>query len=155
MNRYPKEHLDPDDDDGTMPDNVAALESCVIGRHIIKVEKDKDDYFVLTLDNKIRVRIANSNDCCAYTELREFLFHPELVNHAIMGIGTTEGYTRWHIYADAGDVLTLLVGWSAGNPFYYGYGFSFLVENIPVYKKEITTPFGEVTVLQHNESIEK
>ena len=40
-----------------------------------------------------------------------------------MGVGTTGEYTRWHIYADLGDVLELTVGWSCGNPFYYGYGF--------------------------------
>ena len=67
--------------------------------------------------------LANTNDCCAYTELEAFLLHPERVDHIIMGVGTTDTYTRWHIYADLGDVLELTVGWSCGNPFYYGYGF--------------------------------
>jgi len=40
-----------------------------------------------------------------------------------MGVGTTAQYQTWHIYADWGDVLKLEVGWSCGNPFYYGYGF--------------------------------
>ena len=67
--------------------------------------------------------LADTNDCCAYTELESFLLHPDKVDHIITGIGTTEGASKWHIYADAGDVLELSVGWSCGNPFYYGYGF--------------------------------
>ena len=47
-----------------------------------------------------------------------------------MGVGTTDGFTRWHIYADMGDVLELEVGWSCGNPFYYGYGFNITVESV-------------------------
>jgi hypothetical protein len=53
--------------------------------------------------------------------------HPERVDHIITGVGTTGGYTTWHIYADMGDVLELSVGWSSGNPFYYGYGFDISV----------------------------
>lgn len=30
---------------------------------------------------------------------------------------TTDGYTRWHIYADGDAVLELVVSWSAGNPY--------------------------------------
>jgi hypothetical protein len=54
-----------------------------------------------------------------------------MVEHAILGVGTTEGYTKWHIYADFGDVMQLDVGWSCGNPFYYGYGFDIAVEPRP------------------------
>lgn len=43
-------------------------------------------------------------------------------------VGTTEGYTKWHIYADFGDVLELDVSWSCGNPFYYAYGFDIAVK---------------------------
>jgi hypothetical protein len=52
-----------------------------------------------------------------------------LVDHIILGVGTTDGYTTWHVYADAGDVLELAVGWSCGNPFYYGYGFTITVDD--------------------------
>lgn len=136
--RYPIEVLDADDDDGTMPDNVDLLRQAVVGHRIVKAEQREVDIplyegstyhahktaLVITLDDGREVRLADSDDCCASTELESFLLHPDRVDHMIMGVGTTDGYTRWHIYADWGDVLELTVGWSCGNPFYYGYGFS-------------------------------
>ncbi len=47
-----------------------------------------------------------------------------------MGVGTTNGYSTWHIYADWGDILELSVGWYAGNTGYYGYGFDINVVDI-------------------------
>ena len=130
--RYPVEALHPESDDGTMPQNVEALAETVIGHRIVKAEqlgaKDRWDPLILTLDTGQRVVVTNTSDCCAYTSLDAFLLHPERVVHVITGVGTTEGYTEWHIYADAGDVLNLTVNWSCGNPFYYGYGFSIYVE---------------------------
>ncbi len=141
---YAIEHLDPNDDDGRMPENVEYLAAKVIGHRIVSAERKvvslpwypgsnqscEQNAFVLTLDDGTRVALADTDDCCAYTELEQFLLHPEHVDHMITGVGTTEGYTRWHIFADMGDVLELTVGWSAGNPFYYGYGFDIHV--IPV-----------------------
>lgn len=134
---YPLEHLGSDIDDGTMPENVKELADEVVGHRIVSVEEGepvKSEWsweriaaLTLTLDNGKRVQLVNTDDCCAYTELEGFLLHPELVDHVITGVGTTDGYDTWHIYADLGDVLTLKVGWSAGNPFYYGYGFRILV----------------------------
>ncbi len=125
---YPVEELDDEEDNGTMPDNVETLRSAVVGRRIVKAEKTKaggmfGGMFVLTLDDGTEVRMADTDDCCACTYLDTFLLHPEMIDHVIMGVGTTEEYTRWHIYADLGDILELTVGWSCGNPFYYGYGF--------------------------------
>lgn len=132
--RYPTETLSEDEDDGVMPANVATLAEAVIGHRIVKAEHAdvphpwlegrKTRAFVITLDDGTQVQLRETSDCCAYTELDAFLLHPEKVDHVIMGVGTTEGYTRWHIYADWGDVLELTVGWSCGNPFYYGYGFA-------------------------------
>jgi len=132
---YPIEHLHEDEDDGTMPDNVADLTEAVVGRRIVTAEKkvadrvgrDWDEGLILTLDDGTQVRLINTDDCCAHTTLDAFLLHPERVDHIITGVGTTEGYTKWHIYADMGDVLELEVGWSPGNPFYYGYGFDIKV----------------------------
>jgi hypothetical protein len=131
--RYPTEVLDGEEDDGTMPSNVGELAKTVIGHRIVSAEMTdklpeperwgRRDGLLLTLDDGRQVVLRNSDDCCAYTEIQEFLLHPERVDHIITGVGTTEGYSRWHIYADMGDVLELTVGWSAGNPFYYGYGF--------------------------------
>ena len=126
--RYPEETLDPDYDCGVMPSNVATLADAVVGHRIVSAEKSNG--LVLTLDNGKKVILRDSNDCCAYTELESFLLHPESVDHVIMGVGTTKGYDTWHIYADFGDVMELHLGWSCGNPFYYGYGFYITVEDI-------------------------
>ena len=135
--RYPEEELDSEwQDCGVMPSQIERLSEAVVGRRIVSTERRtvpeawNPDALVITLDDGTEVRLANTNDCCAYTELEEFLLHPELVNHIIMGVGTTEKYTRWHIYADMGDILELTVGWSCGNPFYYGYGFD--IDVVPV-----------------------
>lgn len=139
MTQYTSEKLDEDEDDGTMPENVAELETAVMGHKIVKAEKQSiqleyhyraEDALTLTLDNGKRVNLVNTNDCCAYTELESFLLNPEMVDHIITGVGTTNGYTVWHIFADTGDIMSLNVGWSAGNPFYYGYGFEIRVEDV-------------------------
>lgn len=110
-----------------MPNNVAALTDAIIGHRILSATQE-DGRFVISLDNGDRVFLADTNDCCAFTWLEDFLLDPEAVDHAIMGVGTTDGYTTWHIYADFGDIMRLKVGWSPGNPFYYGYGFDIHVE---------------------------
>lgn len=133
---YPPETLDEYDDDGTMPDNVARLADAVVGHRIVSVDEGVQvpgHYFgtqtgtAITLDNGKRVVLVNTSDCCAYTDLDAFLLHVDQVDHIITGVGTTDGYTTWHIFADMGDVLELTVGWSSGNPFYYGYGFDITV----------------------------
>lgn len=137
--RYPTEVLDEDIDDGTMPENVATLAEHVVGHRIVSVDEQtvpgrwygEQEATVITLDNGKRVALAPTSDCCAYTDLEAFLLHPDKVDHVILGVGTTDGYTTWHIYADWGDVLELTVGWSPGNPFYYGYGFDITVLDPP------------------------
>ena len=136
MDRYPEERLPRGDDDGTMPANVSELSENVVGHRIVSVDREmhRTSYvgdwpeLIITLDNGKRVSLVDSEDCCAYTSLNAFLLHPDMVDHVITGVGTTDGFTRWHIYADMGDVLELEVSWSPGNPFYYGYGFGILVE---------------------------
>lgn len=124
--RYPEEALDPDDDNGTMPANVAELAQSVVGRRIISAENNSIA-FVLTLDDGTQVQLLDTDDCCAYTTLKGFLLDPASVDHIVTGVGTTERYEVWHIYADWGDILKLDVGWSPGNPFFYGYGFDIRV----------------------------
>lgn len=142
MTTYPVETLGPEDDDGTMVESKEALAQAVVGHKIVKAERLVDDKryggvwgggntdMILTLDNGKRVKMRGVGDCCAYTDVEAFLLHPDKVDHIITGVGTTDGYTKWHIYADMGDVLELTVGWSCGNPFYYGYGFNIEVEDI-------------------------
>lgn len=120
IDRYPAEVLGEDSDDGTMPDSLAALGDAVIGHRIVSAERaqlanrgryfDSNQALTLTLDNGTKVQLAENADCCAYTEVESFLLNPELVDHVIMGVGTTDGYYKWHIYADAGDVMSLDVG---------------------------------------------
>lgn len=123
---YAVETLDTEEDDGTIVENVQILRENVVGRRIISFDKERQ---AIVLDGGHSVRLVNTDDCCAFTELESFLLHPERVNHIITGVGTTERYTKWHIFADMGDVLELTVGWSCGNPFYYGYGFVIVVED--------------------------
>jgi len=138
--RYPADELSTDIDCGVMPENLQELRDAVIGHKIVSAEKKSipgrwygtDNAFVLTLDIQKQVVMRNTNDCCAYTDLDNFLLHPELVDHVITGVDTTDGYEKWHIFADMGDVLELSVSWSAGNPFYYGYGFEIAVEPLTI-----------------------
>lgn len=140
VDRYPPDTLgEYDDDDGTMPDNVDTLRAAVIGRKIVSAEKKiiagswrSSHGLVLELDNGTQVELVDTSDCCAYTSLESFFLDPKSVDHAILGVGTTNGYTVWHIYADFGDVMRLAVGWSCGNPFYYGYGFDIAVKPLVI-----------------------
>jgi hypothetical protein len=136
--KYAPEVLDKWDDNGTMPDNVAELESAVVGHKIVDATRQKvankwswrsDSAFVLTLDNGKQVILRDTDDCCAFTELESFLVNVENIDHVITGVGTTDGFSTWHIYADLGDVVQMNVGWSSGNPFYYGYGFEIEVQD--------------------------
>lgn len=137
-NPYPPEVLDEDADDGTMPENVAQLATNVVGHRIVKAEKARPkgrwygecDALVITLDNGKQVQLSDTSDCCAGTWLDDFFLDPTAVDHIIMGVGTTDLYKTWHIYADHGDVMRLQVGWSCGNPFYYGYGFDIQVVDV-------------------------
>lgn len=126
--RYVEEKLGPEDDDGTMPANRDSLAEAVVGHKIVSVEKQGGSATIV-LDNGKRVKLREGGDCCAFTELESFLLNPERVDHVITGVGTTNGYRVWHVYADMGDVLALTVNWSCGNPFYYGYGFDISVED--------------------------
>lgn len=140
-NPYPTENLPDDYDDGTMPENVEKLSSHVVGRKIVSVEENVNvplEYYwgngsatVLTLDNGKQVLLHDTDDCCAYTTMQDVILHLDKVDHVITGVGTTEEFERWHIYADLGDVVELEVGWSSGNPFYYGYGFDISVRDVP------------------------
>lgn len=138
LHPYPVEVLDGEDDDGTMPANVERLRESIVGHRIVSARKGRisENYgwrqhgLILTLDTGREVTLADTDDCCAYTQLNKFLLHPERVDHVITGVGTTDDYMRWHIYADVGDVLELDVEWSPGNAFYYGYGFDIEVRDL-------------------------
>lgn len=150
VDRYPKEDLtvptvDPDygysvdgRDDGTMADSRDNLAKAVIGHKIVDVRrgnfKAHDDWYsqsglALLLDNGHIVWAAEEGDCCAFTEVKtdSIIKHLDKIDHVITGVGTTDGYEKWHIYADLGDVLEFTVDWSGGNLGYYGFGFTISV----------------------------
>lgn len=123
-----------------MSGNVDTLAEGVVGHKIVKagwVDRDfggkysyySPNQFEIELDNGTKVYLANTDDCCAYTELNNFLLYPDLVDHVIMGVEADAGFDTWHIYADMGDVLALDVSWSSGNTGYYGFGFH--IEVVP------------------------
>jgi hypothetical protein len=114
--------------------NVNDLSNEVVGHKIVKagwVDRDfggkyswySSTQFEIELDNGKKVYLANTDDCCAYTDLSNFLLNAELVDHVIMGVEAEDYFSRWHVYADMGDVLALDVSWSSGNTGYYGFGF--------------------------------
>lgn len=125
----PESFDDPNTEWDRMPPNVAELEEAVVGHKIVSVSPTSDtgdrwysSGLEITLDNGRRVIMCNTDDCCAYTELNSFLLNVDKIDHIISGVGTTEGFSTWHIYADMGDVLELDVSWSGSNG-YYAYGF--------------------------------
>jgi hypothetical protein len=139
MTKYPEETLNDDIDDGTMPGNVDELREAVVGHRIVKAERSEPKVngwgcvvaapLVITLDNGKQVQLEDTGECCAHTELSRFLLHPERVDHIITGVGTTDEYTTWHIYADMGDVLQLDLSWGMGTG-YYAYGFNITVTDV-------------------------
>lgn len=118
-------------DDGTMPANVEKLRQAVVGEKIVSVTPipaSKRDYqehgsVVLELSGGKRVMLKGTDDCCAYTAVKDITLNLPMIDHIITGVGTTDKFHTWHIYADLGDIMKLSVEWSCGNPFYYAYGF--------------------------------
>jgi hypothetical protein len=113
-----------------MSENVAELAEAVVGHRIVQVDYTQGNYFTpleITLDNGKKVLLANTSDCCAYTELNRFLLNPDKIDHIITGVTAGENFETWHIYADMEDVLSLDVSWSSGNTGYYGFGFDIAV----------------------------
>jgi hypothetical protein len=138
---------DHPEDDGTMPTNVKQLAETVVGHKIVSVEKGpvtipdgtEDRFYrygkgtglLLTLDDGRKVAMLDSSDCCAFTDIANYVERIAEYPHVITGVGTTDRFTKWHIYGELGDVMGIEVAWSPGNPFYYGYGFDIVVWDVP------------------------
>jgi hypothetical protein len=134
------------EDNGTMPKNVSDFAEQIVGHRIVEVLtkstvdgvqingwdaprdfKGRVDT-VFVLDNGRKVGLDAGGDCCAFTGMREVIQHLPSVDHIITAVRPETDYETWHIVADFGDVMDLLVDWSPGNPFYYGYGFDIIVQ---------------------------
>ena len=113
-----------------MDESVKALEDAVVGRSIVNFEKVRDDYgcgvYMATLDNGKRVRIADTWECCAGTDIVGFLFDASKKNNIITKVKVEEDYTRWYVMAEMDVVLDLNVSWTEGSG-YYTYGFEIKV----------------------------
>ncbi len=145
MTQYPPVAGEWQEDDGTMPHNVETLAEKIVGHKVVEVRKDmtvegtyawRNTGTGLVLDNGHIVVLVDTDDCCAYTELQEVIEHLPSADHVITNVTPEADYYTWHIFADLGEVLELKVGWSSGNPFYYGYGFDIYV--VDANGKEIT-----------------
>lgn len=93
---------EPDEESGAdrMAANRDELREAVIGHRIVSAVREtlKVSFYskpalVLTLDNGRRVEVVDTDDCCAYTELGDFLLHPDMVDHIITG-GRDHGRVR-------------------------------------------------------------
>ena len=133
-----EEGYDPEYEAEVMGDNAKLLESEVVGHRIIDVREDKynggypvtGSGVTLVLDNGNEIEILATNDCCAYTDVRDFKFLAKTDN-VVTRVETQDNFEQWYIYAAEVPVVSLGVDWSPGNPYYYGFGF-----NIAVKKKE-------------------
>lgn len=117
-----------DDDDGTMPNNVAYFAEQIVGHRIVSAAYDRDPSYdeaklILKLDNGKYVRLFDTSDCCAYTQLVDIIELLPMMDHVITNVTPDLNYNTWHIFCDFGEMMQLHVGWSSGNSFYYGYGF--------------------------------
>lgn len=121
---------------GVMGGNAKELGEAVIGHRIVSAERgnSRNEWggntlgVTLTLDDGTEVFVADTDDCCAYTQVDSLEFL-EGTDNAITRVETNEDFTTWHIYADQIPVVTLGVEWSPGNPYYYGFGFDIVIKN--------------------------
>lgn len=122
-----------------MGGSAEELQNAVIGHRIVSVEKlDREKYpggsyswrltgVVLTLDDGTRVEVVDTDDCCAYTSIEQYQFLADTDN-AVTSVTTEDGFSKWFIYAGGVPVVSMDVGWSPGNPYFYGFGFEINVQ---------------------------
>ena len=129
-----EEYYDPELEFESMDSGRESLEKAVVGRKIIKVEKVEvpSEYgrtyeTKFTLDNGREAFLCDTYDCCAFTKVEKFSWLED-VDHVITSVKASEDFEEWFIYADSIPVVELEVGWSTGNPYYYGFGFGVRVE---------------------------
>lgn len=125
---YPPASAESNDENDVMPGNVEEFANAVIGHKIVKYAQDNrtgDVRFIL--DNGNVVRLRETGDCCAGTDMRDIMQMLPDIDHVITRVKPNADYTEWYIMAGMDELLKLEVGWSAGTG-YYMYGFIIEVE---------------------------
>ena len=113
-----------------MHESVVGLANAVVGNKIVDVEKSEYGNLTITLDSGVTVSMEGLADCCAYSEVENFLLNYKSIDHVITSVTTTGDYEVWYILAGADEVMTLNVNWSEGSGWPgYMYGFDITVEN--------------------------
>lgn len=109
------------------------LEEAVVGHKIVSAEEYTGEYgwdqgLMLTLDDGTRVKLRETSDCCAFTDLKSFFLDPSSHDHIITSVKLEEEGEKWYILADLQKVLSIDVSWGEGNYPYYPFGFEINVE---------------------------
>ena len=109
------------------------LADAVVGQRIIKVEQRKvsewgrEKALVLTIGGGREVILQPTSDCCARSELADFIHNADTIDHIITKVVVDDEYERWYILADIHQVLALRLDWYEGNYPYYTFGFDITV----------------------------
>lgn len=127
MSNYERETFGDGEEAETMNHNVDEFEEAIIGHRIVMTAQ-QGKRLRITLDNGRTVTLRDSDDCCAYTEVSEFLARSAMTEHVITGVKTSDEFNTWHIMAKDEKLVDISVDWSSGNTGYYMYGFYIDVE---------------------------
>ena len=110
----------------TMAEQVGTLRDAVKGRVIVGVERKHRNVVTLTLDAGKRVRIRDTDDCCAYGYVDGV--NVNLVGAVVTDVTTEDGFERWFILGESRPIAELNVSWGVGNYPYYMFGLEIQVE---------------------------
>lgn len=123
-------------DDGALADmaqQAQELANAVVGHRITKVEQrmvarwPRDTELVLTLDTGKKVILQPTSDCCARSELLDFIHNADTIDHIITKVLVDDEYERWYILADLHQVMAFRLDWFEGNYPFYPFGFAITV----------------------------
>lgn len=113
--------------DETMQESLNELKYHIVGQRVIKVTHEGETTS-LFLSNGKTVRLKDTDDCCAHTEMINVIRKLDTIDHVITDVTETDEYSSWHIVAGMEEVFEFDVSWSEGSG-YYMYGFLIDVVN--------------------------
>ena len=110
-----------------MEEQVGTLRDAVKGRVIVGVEREREIRYgrvlgavTITLDGGKRVRICDTDECCAYGEVEGV--NVNLVGAVVTDVTAEDGFERWFILGESRPIAELNVSWGVGNYPYYMFG---------------------------------